>query len=285
MYRLLFIGSSLLWAGAMTALFVRDVWPGWTAQDAPPMTPAQLAKMDRAQEQFGIFRGEGEAQERLGSAWSRVVRVGEHVTMYGTVVVEGVRPIPPIRVETTTDFDEQGRLDSFELEVFGVPMTTIRVHGERHGPYLPCELQVGPLRRQANLDVSASRLIGESLRPFTFLPNLRVGQSWRMQILDPMSAVIQQQTQFNSVVATVTGTETIDGADGTPVECFVVKTRPQRTVAWVDREGRVLAQQVDVPGLGRITIRQEPFDEDAHEAAVQRVPSRRMSERNSKKLE
>ena len=138
---------------------------------------------------------------------------------------------------------------------------------------------VGPLRRQANLDVSASRLIGESLRPFTFLPDLHVGQSWRMQILDPMSAVMQQQTHFKSVVATVTGTETIEGADGKPVECFVVKTRPQRTAAWVDRDGRVIAQQVDVPGLGRITVRQEPYDEDAHDAAVQRVPSRRMSER------
>jgi hypothetical protein len=33
---------------------------------------------------------------------------------------------------------------------------------------------------------------------------------------------------------------------------------------------------VDVPGLGRVTVRQEPYDEKAQDAAVERVPSRQM---------
>src|SRR5690606_34576415 len=104
-----------------------------------------------------------------------------------TLLIEGLSFIPAVRIETTTEFDPEGELDSFRMDVFGVPMTKIWVAGERRGIYFPCELQVGPLYRQANLDMSASRMISESLRPFTVLPNLYVGQSWRMQILDPLS--------------------------------------------------------------------------------------------------
>src|SRR6185369_17210571 len=33
MHKLLLTGVVLLWLTAMTALFMRDVWPAWTAQD------------------------------------------------------------------------------------------------------------------------------------------------------------------------------------------------------------------------------------------------------------
>jgi hypothetical protein len=50
MHRLLTIGIVFLWVSAMTALFVRDVWPAWTAQDAPPMTPDELARFGPEQQ-------------------------------------------------------------------------------------------------------------------------------------------------------------------------------------------------------------------------------------------
>jgi hypothetical protein len=256
----------------MGALFVRDIWPAWTAQDAPPMRPAQLAKLDRPQQQFQII---GPHDRRMGTAWSNVVSNTENTTIYGTLVLETVPLVPAVLIETVTDFDTQGGMDSFSLDVFGVPMMKIQVRGERRGIYFPCEARIGPLERQANLDLSASRLIGETLRPFTFLPTLRVGQRWRMQLLDAASIVAKQRAEFTSIVAEVTGTEVIRSPlYNEPVECFVVETSPQHAKAWVGPKGDVLVQEVDVPGLGKLTIREETFNSEERTNAKQRIRSR-----------
>lgn len=266
MYRLAGIAIVLLWVSAMTALFVRDVWPAWTAQDVPPMTRDELARLDRDQ-QLGMFDAEG---RRLGTAWSSISSVGGNTSIQGTVHVDGIRLIPNILVETSTGFDEKGELDSFNLDVFGIPATIIKVRGERHGIYFPCEIQLGPLFRQANLDMAASRLIGDSLRPFNFLPTLKVGQAWRMQIIDPISAAMGSSTRFKAIVARVTGKETIDHA-GRQVECFVVETSPGQAKAWVGPDGRVCVQEVELPGLGKLTVRDEPYQENEREMVRRRI--------------
>lgn len=268
MYRLMTVGIVLLWVSAMTALFVRDVWPAWTAQDAPPMTAAELAQADRNQ-QVGIYDAAG---ARVGTAWNSIKTVGGNSTITGMVHIEGFGALPVLLVETSTTFDAKGELDSFNLDVFGVPMTTIKVHGERHGIYFPCEIQLGPLFRQANLDMSASRLIGDSVRPFNFLPMLEVGQSWRMQIIDPLSAAMGGGTRFVPIVARVTGKETIKlKHDGREAECFLVETSPGKAKAWVGRDGRVYKQQVDVPGLGRVTVWDEPYERELRQSVRRRV--------------
>jgi hypothetical protein len=272
MQRLLGVGIVLMWATAMAALFVRDVWPSWTAQDAPPMTRAQLGRLAREQ-QVGIF----DAQDRrVGTAWSDISAKGDNPAIQGTVYVENLSILPRILVESLTEFDDQGELDSFNLEVFGVPLTNIRIHGERHGIYFPCELQLGPVFRQANLDASASRLIGDALRPFNYLPTLKVGQSWRMQVVDPMAAATTGKTQFTSVVARVTGKATLE-RDGKTLECFIVDTSPGQAKAWVGPDGRVYEQQVQLPGLGRLSVRDEPYSSKERERCRMRV--RRSSDR------
>jgi hypothetical protein len=269
MYRLLMLFAVALWMGAMSALFMRDVLPAWTAQDPPPLTSAQFAKFDRLQQQFSIS---GPQKERLGTAWGSVVFAGGNTTVQGTIVLVGLPIVPAIRVETITEFDAEGGLDSFTLDVFGVPLTKINARGERRGLYFPCELQMGPLYRQANLDVSACRMIGDSLRPFTFLPSLHVGQSWRMQVLDPLSAAMSRQAEFTSIVATVTGKERLDTLSG-PADCMVVETSPQHAKAWVDPLGNVVMQQVDVPGIGKVTIREEKFEDMARTTVRQQIRS------------
>ena len=267
MYRLFSVGVVLLWMSAMAALFARDVWPSLTAQDPPPMTREQLAGFQDLDEQYSIRNGDG---RRIGTAWNSVRSTGAHLRLAGTIVIEGFGLIPPVRIETVTEFDAEGGLDSFELNVHGVPMTKIKVHGERRGIYFPCELQVGPLNRQANLDLSASRMIGQSLRPFTFLPTLHVGQSWRMQILDPLSAVLRRSTEFNAVVARVTHKETIE-VQGADVECFVVETSPHQSRAWVDHTGRVLKQKAEMAGLGVVIMQLESYDERERADARKRI--------------
>lgn len=271
MYRLSSIGVVLLWLSAMVALIARDVWPAWTAQDPPPITAQRLAQIVDEQEQFGLLDTKG---RQIGTAWSNVTATGPNTNIYGTMQVRELPLLSDILIETLTVFDGEGGLDSFELDVHGVPLTTIRVRGERRGIYFPCELQVGLLRREANLDLSASRMIGESLRPFTFLPALEVGQSWRMQVLDPLAAAMNQQTRFTPVIARVTRIETLELAGKGLIECFVVETSPHQAVAWVDRQGRVVQQQVEMPALGRVTVVQQPYDAGARQEAREQMNSR-----------
>ena len=269
MYRLFTAGVLLLWFGAMSALFVRDVWPAWSAQDAPPLMRENIDAVSQREQQYGIFKESG---ARLGTAWSSIVAIGDSSTIMGTGVIDGLPSIPPIRVETQTQFDAAGALDRFELHVYGLPMTRIAVRGERRGIYFPCELHVGPFHRQANLDMSATRLIGDSLRPFSFLPTLEVGQSWRMQLLDPISAALGTRTQFRSIVARVDRTETIEH-EGQQIRCFVVVTSPQQVTAWVGPQGRVLVQEVELPGVGRIQVRQEPYEQARRIKAQREIPA------------
>ena len=267
MYRWLFIAVLTLWLVAMAALIRRDVWPAWTAQDVPRIQSTQFEQAKR-EEQFGIFDAQ---RQRIGTAWSDVQREANgHTSLNGTVLIDGLKLLPPVRFESATEFDTEGELDSFRLDVYGVPMI-ITVHGERRGIYFPCELQVGPMTRQANLDVSASRMIGESLRPFTVLPKLRVGQAWRMQILDPFSAIQSRKAEFKSVIAQVTGRESIPIEGKGQVECFVVQIRDQGSMAWVADDGQVLRQEVAVPGMKKLTLEIEPYDLKARHQARDRV--------------
>lgn len=267
MYRMLTIGIILFWASAMSALFVRDVLPAWTAQDAPPMTRAELVRFG-GEQQLGIFDAKG---KRIGTAWSSVSTSGPNTTLHSTVNIEGLGFIREVLVETSTEFDPEGELDTFNVDVFGVPATVIQVRGERHGIYFPCEIQMGPLRRQANLDMAATRLIGEAVRPFNYLPTLKVGQAWRMQVIDPLSAAMGGTTRFTSIVARVTGRETIDGPNGKPIECFVVETSPTQTKAWVGTDGRVYVQKAQVPMIGNVTVKDESFEQRQREEARRRV--------------
>jgi len=181
MQRLFGAAIVLLWISAMTALFVRDIWPVISAQDAPPITGAELAALDDRKLQFAIYQDSDEnGNQRIGTAWHEVNHGPAITSMTSNVLIDGFRMIPVVRIQTRTEFDSEGQLDSFQLDVYGVPMTKIRIHGERRGIYFPVDLQIGPLNRQMNLRLSGSRLIGETIQPFTVLPKLEVGQSWRI---------------------------------------------------------------------------------------------------------
>lgn len=270
MYRFLVIGSVVLWVVAMTALVRHDVMPAWTAQDVPPVAHSVLSHSDRLREQYGLFNGEG---VRLGTAWSEIIPGTPNTTVRGTATV-AFSPLPEIRIDTETVFTPDNALDSFNLDVFGIPMTVIRVRGERRGIYFPCTLDFATVHRQANLDLAASRMIGDTLRPFSYLPTLKIGQSWRMQLLDPVSAAITHQAQFTSIVATVVGEETKE-FEHRSILCKIVETSPHQVRAWVDPDGRVLLQEVDVPGLGKIRVKLETFDDSARESMQKRISSAR----------
>jgi hypothetical protein len=267
MFRFLIIASTILWLSAMSSLFVRDVLPAWTAQEAPAITQRRLNEVAEARCQFSIR----DPNRELGKAWSDIQTGSGTAAIHGTLLLEPIGIIPRIRIESTTEFDHEGGLDSFSLDLYGVPYK-VCVKGERRGPYFPCELQVGARHMQASLDLAASRLVGDSFRPFAVLPTLRVGQSWRMQMLNPLTMIISRRAEFTPVVAKVTRRESIPYAGGL-VECFVVETVPEQVKAWVDDHGGVLRQEMDMPGLGRVIVQAEPYDENARDNAKKAVRS------------
>jgi len=269
MYRLFLGGVVAVWLSAMTALFVRDIWPAWSAQNAPPLSSHHLGELPRYDWQYGLFDAQ---QRRIGTSWATMSGTEQTTTIRSTLVLDGAPMIPPLRVETETQFDAEGQLDSFWLHVYGLPMTRIHVRGERRGIYFPCEIQAGPFHRQANLEMAATRLIGDAFRPFSYLPTLEVGQSWRMQLLDPLSAVLGGKPRFTSLVARVTRKETIDHK-GAKVECHVVETNPEHVTAWVGPSGEVLLQKVDLPGLGTLGIRSEEYDSALRARMVSQIGS------------
>ncbi|MBP7934881.1 MAG: hypothetical protein KA354_09580 [Phycisphaerae bacterium] len=283
MHRLFTAAVFVLWLSAMAALFVRDVLPSWTAQNAPPLRPDLIAPLGLQEQQYGIFLGDG---TRIGTAWGKVEASATTTTVQGTVFIECRPLVNGIRIETNSKFDSSGTLEAFNLWVYGVRLPGVRrgpgmqiwVHGERLGIYFPCELHFGAIHKEANLDVSASRLIGDSLRPVAYLPSLSVGQSWRMQILDPLAAALRGKTQFKSIIARVTGTEIISVQDG-EIECFVVETSPDKTKAWVDKLGCVRKQEVELPGLGVVRICEEEYRENLRLKAIRDVPARSDNDR------
>jgi hypothetical protein len=269
MYRLGSIAIVLTWLVAMTALVVRDVWPAWTAQDPPPLDVDMLASTQQYS-QAGIFDGTG---HRIGTAWSRLRPFGEHLRMQNAVALRHLRPFPPVRIETSIVFRQAGDIDEFDLDVYGFVDASgepidINMRGERYGAYIPCVLEVGPFRRTFKLDAASSLRIADSIRPFDVLPDLHVGQSWRMQLLDPVSAMLNQSARIEGVIAHVVAKETIEH-NGQSIECFRVEA--DRARAWVQPEGNVVRQEVEVPGFGRLRIEEEPYDEQAWLAARREI--------------
>ena len=75
---------------------------------------------------------------------------------------------------------------------------------------------------------------------------------------------------LDSVLITVTGREIIDHHDA-KIEAYIVEGGGAR--AWVASDGRVLRQEVNLPLVGQITLRDEPYDELAFEEAFDSVPN------------
>jgi len=254
MHRIFGIAVTAVWLTAMGALFVRDIWPVWTAQDPPPFIGRERNS------QCGIYDAHG---NRVGTAWSQIWTSNDQARHESVVKLDRLAKLPPVQIETAVTFTKDGTVDNFETRVYGMPMK-IRIYGEAYGAYIPCMLEVGPFKRSFRLDAASSRSIAESIRSFDSLPELRVGQSWRMQVIDPVSAILNQQTRVSSVVARVEREETIVH-EGRPVRCFVVTAA--RTKAWVSADGTVLRQESDVPGLGRLILEDEEFREDMYHRA------------------
>lgn len=255
---------TVLWIAAMAALVKRDMVPFWLAQTPP----TQLAPAESIQ--IGIFDS---AQRRIGTTWATTRRTPGETTVQSTThfdesVLSSIIPgLGHVILDTTLTYGSDGGVDQFEFTLHGAPFP-IRITGERYGTDFACKGQVGGMTKTLPLDARLTQYLGETLRPFTHLEGLHVGQSWRIRLLDPLALLTRQAIQFDVQLVKVTGREPIQHHDET-VTCFRIET--EGSIAWADDAGRVLRQEVQIPIVGPWALIDEPFDAAARAAVRAKI--------------
>lgn len=262
---------------ANAGLFVRDVLPHWVPNDVPPNAAQMLSPGDERGVQVGIYTDDG---VRIGTSWTTSQRkvAGEFVgvstiTVFGPVALPAVT-IPRLRINADLILrTSTQRVDEVAFKIFGVDVPIqLRCEAMPTGEF-PCHWNVGPQSGDLVLDAELPAMLGDVIRPFDRLPNLYVGQTWRLKLVDPLKALLPQLEStgidIEPLVFRVTRRETIRWA-GREVEVFVVDGGETR--AYVDDEGRVLRQEVNLPLLGRLVLIDEPYSQAAREHAAALTP-------------
>ncbi len=273
------IVCAALMVAANAALFVRDILPGWQGGDPPQVVDLSSGAYPKRQAQVGIFNADG---RNIGRSWTSSDLQIDYVYVRSTTMLNPI-PLPngivtpTVRVDTELRYRQaDGVLNELVITLRGLS-ATFKLQGDLIPPDdFVCKWQWGPqFEGQFVLDAQATRAIGEVIRPFDRLPGLYVGRTWRMQLFDPLSRVIPglsaDEPVGESELIRVTRTEVIEHR-GEKVETFVVEGPRMR--GWVAPDGRVLVQEVNLPVLGMLTLRDEPFDSDSCREAKQWCPER-----------
>jgi len=178
-------------------------------------------------------------------------------------VIDHFPPISPARVELDTQFDDQDRLDEMTaaVEVAGL---SLKLEAERFGTQLAFVLRVGTTTQSFKISDADAGMVGDLFKPFSDMPKLEVGQTWRMQVFNPLSIVLGHGKRFLPMVVRVTGKQRWGTHDGI-VDCFVVES--SHATALVGPDGTVYRQETQLPVGGTIVIRRERFDERAYKRA------------------
>jgi hypothetical protein len=251
---------TLTWLLAMGALIHRDILPFWQTQEPP----AQNIPPGRFQVAISDQQG-----RRIGTTWVTTMSVASFSLVVSTTrldvgALSGLSSVAgEMFVETELTYAADDTLDEFSLKLDSGTLSAV-VSGARYGSEYACTATVGSVTRTLSFDGELSSLLGDSLRPFTYLKGLRVGQSWRLRLIDPLALLKSRSLEFTTQLVRVTRRETIQHA-GRAVECHRIET--DGTAAWADDEGRVLRQEVQIPFLGKWVITTEPFDEPSYERA------------------
>lgn len=273
--RWLGIACTLFMVLANAAIIWRDILPNWLAGDPPPNEALLLAPGEKRFVQVGIY---DDAGRLVGTSWTTSTRVGIGglVTVKTTTVLEPIHlpgdvRTPRVRVETGLTYRYgETTIDELDFKIFGLAFP-VSLHGEAmpSGEF-PFTWQVGEYRDKTVLDSRVPAALGDVIRPFDRLPNLYVGRTWQLALLDPLSQVLPQLQQaglnLEPMVVRVTRTETITQPGAAEIEAFVVEGGG--AIAWVAPDGRVLRQEVVVPLLGKLALLDEPYDEVARRKAI-----------------
>lgn len=260
MNRIIGIILATVWLICMAALVQRDVLPFWTAQDPPARS------FPGGRYQCNIAAGGGRP---IGSAWISVTN-GPQLTTVESITILDIgrlttffKGMNRLAVQTEMTYEHDGALNMFKISLIGAGVP-IEIAAERYVHDFSCIAQIGDTRSSLLLDGRMYERLSESLRPFTHLAGLHVGQTWRIQLLDPLGLLKGDSFPFQEQLVRVTRRETIHHHDH-EVDCFRVES--SGAVAWADDTGKVLRQELSVPLLGKIVLTDEPYNRAAHDAA------------------
>lgn len=260
MRRLLELTIITCWLFSLAALVWHDVWPAWTAGSPPTQVPtAQGGAPIRMQ-----FAISARMYGPIGQSWTEFWRIESGAVARSTTRLKAPFLPRTVLVESHLGFDKMDHLDELKLWVSGLAMK-VEVEAASYGEDFPCIITIGEQRHTFTLRQDMASVFAEVLRPFVYLKGLHVGQTWRIASINPLGSLWGEDPSPQPVVAKVVGREPIEHL-GRTVDCFRVQT--QGAVAWVDDEGQVLLQEVDLPMLGKVSIRLlDGFDEEALQQA------------------
>jgi hypothetical protein len=276
------------WLGIMTAtlmiianaaVFFRDVVPGWLAGDPPKSAAHGLQPGERLFVQVGIFDDEG---RNLGRSWTeaRHTTIGQirsietHTLLEPMALPQGL-VTPRVRIVTKITYRaDQEHVDDLDFRIHGLSIPIyLRAEAMPSGEF-PFQWHVGEQEGRIILDSRAPAALGDCIRPFDRLPDLYVGRTWRLDLLDPISQILPNVDAAGlgfdrNILIQVTAKEMLDFR-GRMVETYVVEGGGAK--GWVESEtGRVLRQEVTLPIIGKLVLLDEPYDPTLLQRAIEIV--------------
>ncbi len=256
-----------IWFVAMGWLVMHDVWPHLAANDPPSLQITEWLKTTGEKSQFDILNDQGGS---IGTIWSTYsIDEGNATTREDLAYIERFAlPIAPLTASVNSVFTAAGLLDEFTVRLSNFA-GNLELHGERFHAAFSFTLEgfVAGKRIESRfkLPLTDTGLLTNAFQPFAQLANLSVGQTWRMQVYNPVAAVTGMGDRFLDMLVTVTDREKRITATGI-YDCFVVES--DHAKAWVDDHGVVHEQEINLPVVGKLrVVRQPEYDAKARTAA------------------
>jgi hypothetical protein len=261
------------WLVSMSWLITKKVLPPLRVGD-PPNYTAILQKDTALAPTCWIISWR---KEPLGWAASRVIRHsdGAMTSLQGQVFLDhlplqemapgwlGTMLKPLLRLSVLSigavnnmDVDALGRLVSFDSQLRLIEgEDAIHVHGQIDPDKLNLHLTVnfGDTSYSDDRHLSPGTFVGDQLAPLSMLPNLKVGQSWTMPVVNPFlppkdSMELLQATveRFEEIRWHGDLTKTLLVVYRTDAGASLASQHDARSKLWVRPDGLVLKQEMEI---------------------------------------
>ena len=241
----------------MSWLVAKDMWPGLSAQDPPPLQVTDWMRYQGSQVQFAIHGEDG----RLGTIWTAYDLDRDSLQRHDLIWIERFPlDVAPLRMKVNSVFTGEGVLDELDVDIES-RKGFIRLHGERFHKSFSFMFQSGLFEKAFKIPLADGGFISGGLSPFGHLVDMKVGDRWRMQVFNPIAALTGIGDKFIPTLIEVTGRDTVVTPQG-PTDCLVVEAPNAK--AWVDEHGAVLVQEMTLPLVGKLRmVRDAAYDTDA----------------------
>lgn len=258
------------WAGAMAWRVERDCLPLWRIDDQTSYRAMLAGRLPR-HERFRLsVRGRevGELATSASREPDGTVALRQHVTLDASALKLALPALAllggglsldgPIVFKLKLSLSQSYLLTGFSL-VGSLGSTPFRGGGIVGEKGLEGTISVGQVGRESvhllSLPLDASKPLAMGLSPIDAAPDLPVGSTWDIRVLNPLSG------RPETLHARVDGAETMVLMNRRVLARRIVVTHPfGMATVWVDREGRVLRQ--NMLGMDAVRVGGEKALED-----------------------